>query len=522
MTHSQRILGTCLLLFAVLSVAVNAQRPADIERLDAIDHLSPFELSRGRRGTPVMEALAADWSTEQVLDLVRDDDPKVRAIALVLLHEQLGPRALPMIAKLFDDRDAAPPRREFNLAARPITIMANPGASIPKQREEYKDHPQTVGSVALGLVAPYLSTALQERHQQRRGYLGEASIRGAFAEYMQTRHDRANCLVWLRVATQRAAGGIEPTPPERLSKLAAVRQRIDSVPTPDRHWYLLSLANDWSLTGSKHLATEQELVAAARALGPSELLRMLRGFGPADGAKDPGVDPDLTAVRGGVFAWQPIAQFVIGHGAELFPVDRCDEFLQVAAEHVRFRSGGLGVGHYGIDSAGWYLAAADLQPERAAAHIAAGFATIPAELTHHTYRLERGHLAAGAWARLGDAGQRLAIDWFYTEGPYEQFINELASSDRAAWLWALVLDARFEKCGWGTLDAMARACNACVSAPAPFSPEELRRARHPMGRGYEAKEADALARWPAETEDLQRVLSEWRLRLLELARKYGK
>jgi len=355
--------------------------------------------------------------------------------------------------------------------------------------------------------------------------------RAAYAEYLRQRHDRSHCLAWTKVAVQRATGCMMPTPAERLPRIAEVRRQIDALPAPERHWYLLSLANDWSISGREALATEAELIAAAQALGPDAILRVLRGVGPADSAPaGTEIDPDLTAKRHGVFAWEPLARFLLRHGGKLIPPERCGEWVEIGRLHVEHLSGSLGMGHYGITSADWFLTAAQLQPERANEHIETGLATIPRDLG--VYQIERGRLELAEFARRDD-GLLRAVEWFYGDWPQQSFVEALAVPEHARLLWALVADERFDGLPWGMVPEFARAANAHAIGAVPFSDDTLRDLWHPLGvrfgdfhrQGAEAPKlvglgvsvAAAEAQHPEATARLGRQIAAMRDRLRELA-----
>jgi hypothetical protein len=355
--------------------------------------------------------------------------------------------------------------------------------------------------------------------------------RTAYADYVRTRQPRPHCIVWTKVAMLRAGGGIMPTPAERLPRIAALRRQIDAIPAPERHWYLLALATDWYVPGREALATEAELVAAAQALGPDAVFTVLRGYGPADTAPAGStIDPDLTAVRQSPFAWQPLALFLLRHGERVIPAARCDEWLAVRDLHHEHVSGGLGVDNYGITSADWFRVAAVLQPERAREHLDAGWAAMTPD--HGHYQVERGRLALVESAR-DEAGFARAVEWFYGEWPQPDFVAALARPEHARLLWTLLADERFDGLPWGLIPDVARACNAHVPDDEPFPFEELRELRHPNGIGFGdfhrgdpgatrlvgrgLTVAEARAKFPAETAQLEQAIGALRDRMRELA-----
>lgn len=511
--------------FVGLLAATPAQRPADLaERVAAIEYIDVHDLMYGRDAA-AFEELARRWTRDEVRSLVDDADPRVRAIALVVLHEQIGPKAVPVLARFVDDGGQAPP--DLDRFSQPVTGLSG-------DRPARRLRPQTVGGIASTLLSQYLATPLLEQYVGPDRMIGPATLRAATDEYMRTRFLRPHCLVWWRAALSRASGGTMPTAAERVPRIQAVRRELERVPAPERHWYLLSLANNWSQTGREALATLPELLAAARALGPDALLDLLAGIAPADRATaDPTVDPDLTAARNGPFGWESLARFVLRHGGELIPADRLPRWLELARLHVEKRSGGIGGGNYGIDSADWYLTAAALDPARAREHFAAGLAAIPRELS--VYQSERGRIVLADAARSGDEGRQRAVRWFWSEWPQADFVQALARPEHAGLLWTLLADARLDRLGWGVVLELARACNAHCGPPPPFPDEELRAIQHPIGVRFEqfhpgdpqaprliglgVSIADARARHPDETARLEQTIAGLRARMRELARR---
>ena len=94
-------------------------------------------------------------------------------------------------------------------------------------------------------------------------------------------------------------------------------------------------------------------------------------------------------------------------------------------------------------------------------------------------------------------------------------------------------DARFDGLPWGLIPDVARACNAHVPDDEPFPFEELRELQHPNGIGFGdfhrgdpratrlvglgLTVAEARAKFPAETAQLERAIGALRERMRELA-----
>ena len=117
--------ATTIGLLAACATLLGAQQPADLcARIAAVDHVQPDGIMYAR-GTAQFEEMARDWTEEQVRALVADENPKVRAVALIVLHEQLGHRAMPTLLQFLDDQGPAARTRRRG----PHTLT--PAAAVP-------------------------------------------------------------------------------------------------------------------------------------------------------------------------------------------------------------------------------------------------------------------------------------------------------------------------------------------------------------------------------------------------------
>jgi hypothetical protein len=134
--------------------------------------------------------------------------------------------------------------------------------------------PQTVGGVARAVADFYIRSSDYD-------FTELPSI--SWSKYWATHASRPYCLSWLRVRMKRATGGVEPVSGMYRARLQEFRRTLEHLPSIDRDLYLLWLVYE---TDEGDLATEAELLAAARRLGSQRVLQVVGGHPPSD-------DPDL-------------------------------------------------------------------------------------------------------------------------------------------------------------------------------------------------------------------------------------
>lgn len=196
---------------------------------------------------------AARERKPELLKLLGDFDPRVRTLALAALFDSEDPSVLPHIARHMKDYEHTFP---------------DVGRGTSRLDE------MTVAAVAIEMVRFWVTAA------------GHGAL--DFEAYRAEEKSCASRSGWYAVRLYRAERGITPFPKERADKVRRVRQEVDRLPTPARDWTLLWLACTRPKDKLAHFATEEDLLAAAKRLGPNLLRGLLEGKEVSD-------DPELSA-----------------------------------------------------------------------------------------------------------------------------------------------------------------------------------------------------------------------------------
>ena len=416
------------------------------------------------------EVVRGNYPIADLDALRRHRDPRVRTLALVCLFEKGDPKLLPLIFELVGDNASTFPMR---------TPTATPllGPRPPTFREILKT-PQTVGEIAGAMISFYLTRA---------GYLyGPHGSHGCpgFAEYWSLRKDRTHLASWFSVQLDRATQGTSPVPHDRGEKFATLRSRLDALTGEDRLWYSLFVGTG---EGGDHVFRESELVAVGKALGPDRLMPMIVRKAPAS-------DPDLVpspwpAQCGhGPERGHAMRSFVLRHASALLrPTDAQELLASPRAQ-----------------SADWAIAAATLQPARAAAILQDAIAKIPSD----PYGWEGARMAAALPVIAGASHTAYALDWFYSQPAaknmttgQEIFIGEAVErydSGGRTLLTRLVLDRRFDAMSKLALRTLIGHVNTWLPAPLveyPYAYVSDSEAAA-IFAGWRKAVRDSVPRWP--------------------------
>ena len=232
------------------------------------------------------QAMAVKTDLVELTALADHPEPKVRTLAMMRLYNMEDPEAFRLIYSRVKDGAETFPDRSF------LTQIAG------TDRMQLESAPQTVGKVARLMLEQVGFPRFPLI------WLGDPATRGSNEEWIG----------WYEYLYRRATGRTIPIPKERVPKMAAVRRKIDALPPATRSWILLAIGtidlyhND-ETTPERQIelfATEEELIAAAKQLGPDALLAFLRD-GTRRGFRDPKRDDPSQG-----------KDFILTHGGRLF------------------------------------------------------------------------------------------------------------------------------------------------------------------------------------------------------------
>jgi hypothetical protein len=195
----------------------------------------------------LLEQLAGmTYTMDDALPLLKDADPKVRTLGMIMVFYKEGAPAANAIASLMDDEGETFPK--------PISFAVSVVSS--QIRQPYALEKQKVRELARGIV---------ERHLTMAGWFGRP-----WQEYWALRRSRPYGAADFVVALDRASGSISPVRPERLPAIHKVGEDVRKLPMPDRFFILHRLW--WHMEGrfpdtrETAIVSRDELVALAREL----------------------------------------------------------------------------------------------------------------------------------------------------------------------------------------------------------------------------------------------------------------
>lgn len=499
-----------LLVLCASPVSLAAQRGVrgEFEQLvPQLDCLEPSDFALGR--TPQALALLARHPRRELEPLLGHPDPRVRALALCVLAQQGDPHALPAMVALAFDPAPAPPGRQLLAVA-----LTRPGQA---DRPPWAPRPQTVGQLATAFVTTYLEAAGSY------GGVDGTEHQPGFAEYWAARRTRTHCLSWFALDLQRASQCTFPLPDDAGPAIAALRARIDALAPDYRAWVLLALAAPWESggmePGAEALAPAADLVAAAQALGPDAMLRLLRGQ-----ARFPD-DPDFRYGEHSPFHHERVVPFLLQHARELLAPEHAAELHALGLRHLTREPVGRSPS---LPTSRWFTAAAELDPEHASGILRDALARFGGP-TNHDWQDQRARLALALWAHGGAAELPRVLDWFFAEVPQRgafgfgrtRFAVGLGAPVHAPLLRAILRDERLATLDWQTLRCLGDAANQHATEPV-IPPQELRGLSHPFGMGhYHWQREAAREQHPDATATLETTLARWRRALATWARAGG-
>ena len=179
--------------------------------------------------------------------LVKHDDPKVRTLALLGLFDREEQAAFPLIHSLAED------------AAATFPAQFEPGGRAIDEPLRLYTKPATVGSVALRML---------ETIGFRADWLGSKGREQTFAEWSARRLGNPDWIGWYDFLYRRASQA------KSAQRIAALREKMAGLPQAVRAWMWMGLADDGMMIPQTDtaLATEAEIIEAAKKLGPAALL----------------------------------------------------------------------------------------------------------------------------------------------------------------------------------------------------------------------------------------------------------
>jgi hypothetical protein len=439
----------------------------------------------------IAELTSVRWGVEDLVKLLKHNDPKVRTLALAALFAREDPRLLPQLVPLVDDQ-----AETFSTPQ----LVATPAFGKKKMPPLRK---QTVGQVANLFLTFYLGPA-----NYSYGVKGTQG-HGGFDAYWTAHKDRKFCASWFAAQLARASQRTSPTPKERFDKIRAVRQRIDKLPRADRAWTLLWLAGAY---GCGVLVSEAELVASCKELGPQRLVRMLQRKIPSD-------DPDVQPRPSNNGPYKGMTLFVLEHATTLLRPGDADALLACEVWE-------RGYAKHNISdptlTAWWAIAAAELTKDKAKARALLLKAFDRFQGRHQAN--ERAQLAVALWRLAGLKATEFLVKWFYDDWPsYGQFPHQRAAfltgiakyrdPENRKLFAALVRHKGYATLDWQSLRTLVNIVNAWSAKPVVDS-RLVEAAWHPLGIGLFDQASDkAKKAYPKETAALLRVLDQWRTKL---------
>lgn len=411
----------------------------------------------------VGELLSRNDKVEDVLPLLKHDNPKVRTLALAALYRKHDVKLLPQFVPLCEDTAPTFPHPALVTA---IAELGQPTSPL---------EPQTVADFPRAIVRLYMSAAAVEGDYKK------------FESYWLARKDRSFCASWFKIDLDRATQRTRPVPPDRAAKLQPIRDRINALTGQDRAWTILYLA-----TNDEAIFDQPACIAAAKSLGPEPLMQTLEG-------KCPSQDPDLQNDE----VIDRIGLWTLKHAGELLRQGDAKQLLTLE----RLRTP-------------WYaIAAAHLDPQESRSPVMQAFARFPNE--GYTDAWARADLATALWRLRGPAETDFILDWFYGETlkhegvPHSRatFLSALdpAAPQTRAFVQRLVKDPRFQTLDWSSLKSVARIVNRWT---ATIPEQELTSLHHPYGEQQVVEEPDQAAKtYPEQTKKLNQTLADWRQRI---------
>ncbi|TET33706.1 MAG: hypothetical protein E3J72_16120 [Planctomycetota bacterium] len=433
----------------------------------------------------VAEISAIEAEVEELTELLKHSDPKVRTLALAALLAKEDPKLLPYIHSMVDDSAETFPSPRSLPAPRILTL--NNTSALPPTNK------QTVGQIARNWLNLYMIHAGFHNGPE------DTAGKPGFKTYWAERKDRDYCASWFDVKLRRRGQSTSSTRKGRIEKIRNLRKQIDAIDGDDSAWILLLLfSENYGDYGSQHLVSEKELIEICKKLGPEKLMLMLQRKIPTD-------DPDLQPRKWNDEPYKNMSRFVLQHAGKL--LRKKDAPILLKCEKFN-RS------HW------WPIAAAHLLPENPSYFLHEAFKRF-SEDYQADYRAE---MVYTIFKLVKKTETGFILDWFYTEEPQRgQYSHCLAIFMRKAALIpgaktrnlfaAIINDKRFGKLDWQSLDKLTKIINSWVDRPI-IDPEEWENVRCPVYKGdFHWRREEAEKKSPEKTGEYLKEIDEYRQKL---------
>lgn len=376
--------------------------------------------------------------------LLKHPDPKVRTLVLAAMFSKEDPRLLPEIQVMTADT-----AETFSFYLGP----SQTGAYGTPVR-------QTVGEVAVAMIQCYMRAS-------GCSYGGDDKERAAaFASYWEPRKDRTTCAGWFEVQLQRATRGAMPPAPDRQPEIARVREQVDRLPPDERAWTLL-----WVRSGvyaqddpgyPNMFVTNQELLEIFKKLGPDKIFLAWQGQATT-------ADPDMGAGFQNRENARNGKRFLLRHAAGVFRPEDAEALMAQGRAEMNRKGESM-------RTAWWWIAAAQVQPDRAGAILREG---VEAWRNEAFISEEQTGLLMIAMSEMeGEKEADFLTEWVYGPGSKKEnrtyvrarqdFIDSLAAGSRSAdkhLLARMLSDERAVTLEPEILAHAARAVNGWLPAP---------------------------------------------------------
>lgn len=340
--------------------------------------------------------LALKIEKQDVLPLLKHTNPRVRALAIVYLSALQDSQVLPAIADLLEDRQrtflgpgfttlfgTGPLRSDITVSE----IASNALASY-LNREEYPNPHPGVNSTESVPVTREEFDLYWSKHTAR-SYYGS----WFYARARQTIH-----LHMVDQDKQEDSSATEMSPGMKMN-YDLIRADIEKqVPQPERAWLCVWLNRNIHSANVLTPYQDEELFKLLKDIGPDAVLDTLKTI------HVPGDDPDLNDPEN----FKLVRSFILMNSDKILRPQDSDKLIALNDPK--------------NPSPWWYIAAAQLKPERAAEILRSGY-------SHFTEKEKITELNMALW-KLGDKSQTsFLVNQFYGGSP--RFVEIICDQDKS-------------------------------------------------------------------------------------------